>query len=103
MRTVVHPRIKSEGMLRSKTLWSQNRVRQEPRRSAGDRILVLADRQAAWRVVDQPASEHRILIGEIRQRRQRLPDESFRAAGAFLLDQRGAGADQRDIGAFARI
>ena len=40
----------------------QDRVRQEPRRIAGDRILVLADRQPAGRVVDQPASNHRILV-----------------------------------------
>jgi hypothetical protein len=62
-----------------------DRVRQETRRVAGDRVLVLADRQAAWRVIDQPASDHRILIGEARQRRERLPDESFRAVRALLF------------------
>ena len=39
----------------------QDRMRQKPRGIAGDRIFVLADRQSARGVIDQPASEHRIL------------------------------------------
>ena len=63
----------------------QDRVRQEPRRVAGDRIFVLADRQSAGRVVDQPASEHRILAGKIRQRRQGLANKTFGAIRPLLL------------------
>ena len=60
-------------------------MRQEPRRIAGDRILVLADRQAARGMIDQPAADHRILVGEIRQRRQRLADKALGAIRALLL------------------
>ena len=56
--------------LRNDAAYSQDRMRQKPRAVARDRALVLADRQAARLVVDEPASDHRIEAREIRQRRQ---------------------------------
>src|ERR1700733_23528 len=50
----------------------QDGVRQKSRGIADDPILVLADRQPARRVVDQPAAEYRKLVGKIRQRGERL-------------------------------
>src|SRR5260370_3164967 len=98
--SVVAPAPRARGLRPSSSLDDalQDRVRQEPRRIAGDRILVLADRQAARRMVDQPASEHRILTGKIRQWRQRLPDETLGAIRSFLLHKPDAGPGQPHVG-----
>src|SRR5260370_41200134 len=94
--SVVAPAPRARGLRPSSSLDDalQDRVRQGPRRIAGDWILVLADRQAARRMVDKPASEHRILTGKIRQWRQRLPDENLGGIRSFMHHERGAGADQ---------
>src|ERR1700743_2684174 len=73
---------------------SDDRVRQEARIVAGDRTLVLADREPARDVVDPPAAEHGILAVEIAQRRERLADEALAAIRPLLLRQRHALADQ---------
>jgi hypothetical protein len=44
-------------------------------------------------VVDQPAAEHRVLVGKIRQRRQRLANETFSTIRPLLFGDGNAFAD----------
>ena len=78
-------------------------MRQKARSVARDRIFVLTDREPASDVIDEPASEHRISAGKIRQRRERLADEALGAIGSLLLGYDIAVTHDGDIGAFARL
>src|SRR6185312_9761219 len=82
---------------------SNNGVRQESRIVAGDRAFILADGEAAWGVVDQPASDDRVLQIEILQAGQGLADIAFCAVGALLFCERRSRADDGHVGALARV
>jgi hypothetical protein len=47
-------------------------------------------------MVDQPTPQHRVLIGKIRQRRQRLANETFSTIRPLLCGDGYAFADQRE-------